>query len=423
MKNSKKIFSRRKFIGQNLKLGLLSTLSFTKLGLAQENKLASHVVELESSAYKKLFTLKNNFTYFNTGSLGPSPRSVTYAVIDRLKSNEVNASNGHKIFDICREKLAKLLHTKTSLIGITRNATEGMNIVARSLKLKPSDEVILTTHEHIGGAAPWLALQKEIGITIKLVELDLSGKKNYDLIKNQITDKTKVIVFSHVLCTTGMILPAGKISALCRKREIYSVVDGAQAAGLIDIDIAKIKPHFYIGSGHKWLFGPKGTGFIYMDEAFLTENPPHFVGAYSDCNFDLGNLELDYLQTASREEYGTRNSAITEGFSTALDFYFDIEIDTITAHYEKLRTAFEKEIRDYSKIQILSPSDRKCSTGLYTIRVKNQDNIELSKTLRKNLIVTRGIYENDLNAIRFSFAIFNTEEDAFNAAREVIKLI
>ncbi len=144
-----------------------------------------------------------------------------------------------------------------------------MNTVARSLSLKEGDEVILSKDEHIGGAAIWLALSKEIGITIKLVDLDYSGKNNFNIIKKSVTDKTKVLVLSHVTCTTGMILPVKKIANYCKKKGIISCIDGAQAVGMIPVNITDINPDFYVTSGHKWLFGSKGTGILYINEYFL----------------------------------------------------------------------------------------------------------------------------------------------------------
>jgi cysteine desulfurase/selenocysteine lyase len=427
--------SRRSFIKKNMLTGLFLTagVPFLKANpLLEPEKYYPPLKDCKSD-YKKIdwenirsqFLISREKHYLNTGSLGPSPRVVIDTVYQSMEKLEKIVSHGRRDIEETHEKAAQFLNVTADEIAFTRNATEGINIAARSLPLKAGDEIIITTHEHVGGAAPWMALQKDFGVVVKLVDLDYSGENNLQLIKDKITEKTKVVAFSHITCTTGMKLPAKAIVELCRSKGIYSCIDGAQALGMFPIDLLDINPDFYAGSGHKWLFGPKGTGVLFINKNIIEDILPVFVGAYSGCEYDLNSLSLEYGTTAQRQEYGTRNTPITLGLGSAFDFINRIGIENVAKRGRELGTYFRKEIADLSEIEILTPSKEEYSASMLTIRIKDKDNLKLNPTMRNDKkIVMRGIYENDINGIRISFAVFNSFEEIdllVNALRETIK--
>ncbi|MGB0851178.1 MAG: aminotransferase class V-fold PLP-dependent enzyme, partial [Bacteroidia bacterium] len=302
--NNSRPDTRRQFIKYKVLGGLLGIIGLPFLSFGRDINPTSKGKLFQSKKLSKdanwdeirrQFSLRDNFAHLNTSSQGPSPTVVVNNIIDTLKNEETRATYNHAIVKQTREKISSLLNTNSDQIAITRNTTEGMNIVARSLALQKGDEVIMSKDEHIGGAAIWIALEKELGIRVVLIDLDYSGKDNLKILKKSLTNKTKVVMLSHITCTTGMILPAKKIVKLCRENRIISVIDGAQAFGAIPIDLGDINPDFYVTSGHKWLFGPKGTGVLFMNRKFLLNNPPHFAGAYSDSKFDLSSKTLDFL--------------------------------------------------------------------------------------------------------------------------------
>ena len=287
-----------------------------------------------------------------------------------------------------------------------------MNIAARSLPLKKGDEILLTNHEHIGGAAPWLALQKDIGVTLRLVELDMSGENNLQLLKDSIGPKTKVISFSHVTSTTGMLLPAKEIAELCKENNIFCCIDGAQSAGLIPVDLNDINPDIYACSGHKWLYGPSGTGILFINKTVIEKCSPNHVGAYTDKKYDLDSLTLEYLMTASRQEYGTRNSPLIYGLESALDFIHEIGFEHIVQRRKELANYFLSAIDNFKDIKVISPQNVDYCTPMISLQIvgidssKSTPNLYLDQKIR-----VRGIYENNLNAFRISFSIFNTKSE------------
>ncbi|PCJ66460.1 MAG: hypothetical protein COA58_06695 [Bacteroidetes bacterium] len=414
--------TRRNFIKEKILGGLFFAAGIPLLSFGNifKSENATSLMFPIAPANKKMnwdeireqFVIQKGKHYFNSASYGPSPRVVIDHVCETLRYLESEVHTGHELTASIHDKVSTFLNTSPDEIAITRNATEGMNIIARSLPLKAGDEILLSSHEHIGGSAPWIALQKDIGVVIKLIDLDLTGKDNFQIIKDHITERTKVVSFSHITCTTGMCLPAKKIVAYCRKKGIYSCVDGAQALGMISIDLEDINPDFYTCSGHKWLFGPKGTGILFINKRVIEKCSPVFVGAYSDSKFDLVSLTLEYKITAQREEYGTRNIPIMAGLGSAIDFISTIGIENIEARGKELAKYFRTGLSQHPKIEILTPEDSNFSASMITIRIKNKDNSVIRNQIsRENDIHVRLIHENDINGLRISFAIFNSIQE------------
>jgi len=198
--------SRRNFIKTNLLGGLYFTSAVPLLAIpinaqaeddlsVEEIQTSQNYEDINWKKIRKQFLLDTNKTYLNTASLGPSPKIVLKTIYDSMVSLETSCETGHGQIKAVHEKLGKFLNVDAEEIAITRNATEGMNIIAQSLKLTKGDEVIVTTHEHVGGAAPWLHLKNTNGVVVKLINLDLTGEFNLQLIKDALPKKQKLCAF------------------------------------------------------------------------------------------------------------------------------------------------------------------------------------------------------------------------------------
>lgn len=415
---SNKTKSRRAFIKLAVFSGISGIISPLK-SIATSSRsfkfdlkksVAQFQTPINQTLIRKLFPLELKKSYFNLASHSLISNEVINRISEILTYYSTVAINDRKPMEQCRESLAKLFKVDKRKIALTRNATESANIVAKGLELNANDEVIITTHEHIGGASPWIALAKEKGIKVIPVELDLAGKTNLERIEKNITPKTQVIYVSHITCTTGMCLPVESIVRLCQKKNIISCIDGAQAMGMIPLDIGKINPDFYIGCGHKWLLGPRGTGILYAkDTSLLT---PVFVGSYSDADFNLAKTTITYRDEISREEYGTRNIALYGGLSSSIELLESLTLENISQYASSLATYFRHQLEDDSKITFLSPKMKKYSSSIVTIRLLNTNNRDaVNNLLNKHNIFARWIYECNLDAIRISFSILNSEQE------------
>lgn len=158
------------------------------------------------SLVREQFPLTRDRAYFNTGGLGASPYRVIDAVKQKLDELEAVSETGRsqELWSTIKDKAAQMFGAEPSEIAFTRNATEGMNIVANGLPLRQGDEVVLTTHEHVGGTLCWLNRQRRDGIIVKTFEPDTArAEGNLEQIERVITSKTRAISISHVTCTTG----------------------------------------------------------------------------------------------------------------------------------------------------------------------------------------------------------------------------
>ncbi|MEQ8910276.1 MAG: aminotransferase class V-fold PLP-dependent enzyme [Vicingaceae bacterium] len=420
--------NRRDFIKKNALAAIYaSTIGpFTAFGASQSKSAKVDFSALSGdSLWRKVraeFPLFKRKVYFNVASLGPASSPTVKEIQSQSVGLAENGRDGRWLIEESREKFAAFLNAKTAEICFCRNATEGMNMVANVAPLKSGDEVILTDQEHIGGSAPWLALAKEKGIKVKVVELDLTGEKVLQQLKESVSEKTKMISFSHVCCTTGLVLPAEEIVAFCREKNIMSCVDGAQALGMFPLDLKSIKPDFYAASGHKWMFGPIGSGLLYVNQNIIEKCNAGYAGAFSDQHFDLEGKSLKLRQEASRWEYGTRNSIQVAAMAASLEMIKNIGIARIQARGKELRNSFREKLEKEEAITILSPQKEEFASSIFTFRLDRGGNQEMVEKLRQNGFVCRYIYEADLDAIRLSFSIMNLKEELNQFHQELMAL-
>ena len=360
---------------------------------------------------RNLFNLKNDRTFLNTASIGPTYHSVEEQIISTMRLLNSKITTGHSMVGSVRSKIAKFLNADTTEVAITRNSTEGMNIIAQNLSLKKGDEIILSSHEHIGGAAPWLALKEQLGFTIKVIDISNKNGDVLKTLKDAFTPRTKALSVSHILCTTGEILPVKQIVNLCKEYNIISCIDGAQALGMIPTDLADIDPDFYTTCGHKWLFGPEGSGILYVNKNRLPSCKSHYMGAYSDSEFNLQKQKMVLVKSASRMEYGTRNTPLIIGLGEAVDVATTIGVEKIAKRGKELADYFLEKISSIKNIKIITPLSENAYCSIITIKIKGKDNLNISKQLNDKALFIRGIYENDLNALRVSFSIYNTKNE------------
>ncbi len=357
------------------------------------------------------FPLTDERIYFNTGGLGPSPRCVIDAYLEANRRLERICETGHSEVKKVRAATADFLGCDADEIALTRNTTEGMNLIARGLPLRAGDEVLLSTHEHPGGAIPWLALAKDKKIKVRLFEPGESAARNLEIIAAQLSKRTRVLSLSHITCTNGLVFPVKKISQVCRDREVIIVYDGAHPPGMMPVDLSDIDCDFYAASGHKWLLGPKGTGFLYIKRDMLDVWKPTYVGAYSDSNYDLDALELEYKREANIVEYGTRNTPLLLAFGAALHFLSTISMERIAARGKYLADTLRGGLSRCAYIELLTPREPQSCASITTFRPLRKKHTELIGELSAAGFRTRIVNEHKLDGIRVSTHIYTSFEE------------
>ncbi|MGD8726403.1 MAG: aminotransferase class V-fold PLP-dependent enzyme [Gemmatimonadales bacterium] len=374
---------------------------------------AARTEEERWQAVREQFLLEPGYAYLNTAGLGPSPLPVVEMVDTSWRELERRSETGHGRRAEVREAMCRFLGCSEDELAFTRSATEGMNLVARGISLEPGSQVLMTTHEHPGGAMPWLALAEDRDISIATFDPGLDGESLVERLTAALTPQTRVVMVCHVTCTVGAVLPVKEIAELCRARGIVSVIDGAQAPGQLPVDLHALGCDFYVASGHKWLLGPKGTGFLYVRDEMLDRWKPSYVGAYSDSGFDLAAGRFERLRPASASEYGTRNTPLLLGFGAALEFISTIGIDRVTARGATLAQRLRRHLESIDGVELLTPATPGTSAAIVTFRLPTSggDPWDWCNLLRREHdFRLRPVGEAGLMAVRASTHVFNTEE-------------
>jgi len=356
------------------------------------------------------FSLEPNLTYLNTGGLGPSPRCVVEAISRSMTELERVSESGREQFDEVRRKACRFLNCDEDELAFTANTTEALNIVARSLRLKAGEEVLLTTHEHIGGALPWMALAQDDGVVVRTFEPGRNAGETLDRFAAALTPKTRAVSVSHITCTLGMVLPVKQIVRLCREKGVVSVVDGAQAVGMIPVDLRDIDADFYATSGHKWLLGPKGTGLLYVNKRMLPHWRGQYAGAYTDKAYSLDEGRFERIQAARAIEVGTRNTPLIVGLGTAVDFLDSLGMDMVARHGAGLIRHLRKKLQALGRVEVLTPNAPEFSASILTFQIAPAPMDAgdwATRLLNEHRLRVRPINEHRLAAIRVCAHVFN----------------
>ena len=359
-------------------------------------------------------------TYLNTGGLGPAPRPVLQRFRETTDDLQRRSETGHGLIESARPVVADFFGADEKEIMFTRNATEGNAIVASGMRLQAGDEVVIDSHAHPGGAIPWLNRWKQDGIVVRTFDpSNTDGTGILQRIADQMTNRTRIIQVSHVTAPTGILMPVGEIAALARNRGCWIHIDGAQSAGMLPIDLHAIGCDSWATSGHKWLGAPHGTGVLYIRADRLEDIRPTEVGAYSDQGYSLPD-RFDYIDSARRHESGTRNAPLVVGLKTACEFMAGIGMDRVRQRgldlTERLRTGLES----VDSVEILTPLDADLHGSILTFRSAEMDFRQLYETISADFqLRIRIVTEADLNAVRISLHIFNSEQDADRVIRAV----
>jgi selenocysteine lyase/cysteine desulfurase len=357
---------------------------------------------------QRQFRLEPGLLYFNNASLGPSPVQVADATdafrrqLDAFPSRYMwGGWNEEKA--AVRSKAAELLGAAREEIALIHNTTEGMNLIASSLDLDPGDEVILADHEHPSGTVPWQYWQEPKGVRLVrpvLPILPSDPAEITEIYRRAITPRTRVISMCHVINTNGLILPVREVSEMARKRGILVAVDGAQAPGMVDVDLHDLGCDFYAASSHKWLFSPKGVGVFYARQASQSLLKPLIV-----CR------GWENRSIRSFENYNTRNLPEVLGLGVALDFQNLMRPERRLARIHQLKRFFRDHIEDDPGFAIKTPASDALSCGITTVEVVGRDVREAAEALsERHHIDCRPMTSHDLNGLRISLSVFNTED-------------
>lgn len=313
-------------------------------------------------------------------------------------------------FEAVRRQVAALLHADPAEIALTRNVSDGINIVLHGLDWRPGDQVILTDHEHPSGTVPWLALAERAGVELRWLELVDDADEIVARFERLLTSRTRLAMLSHVSCLTGLRLPVERLCRLARQAGALTLVDGAHAEGQFEVDVQALGCDFYAACGHKWLLGPQGVGMLYVRRELVERLRPIWLGWDVQQSFDRLARSYRLPDTAARFEQSTRAWPLYLAFGKAIEFVEEVGLAAIEARVQGLRRDFLDQLRTTPGVAVLSPLEPALGTGLVTVRVAGWPCDALQQRLwEEQRIITNVIREFD--AVRFSLAFFTTEHE------------
>ncbi|GGM71621.1 selenocysteine lyase/cysteine desulfurase [Halarchaeum rubridurum] len=343
-------------------------------------------------------------TYLNTGASGPSPERVVEAAEAALERHEYEAHatenpyvSAAELFDDARERLAAHLDTDPSSVALTQSTTDGVNRIATAIDWEPGDVVVRTDVEHAAGVLPWRRLRDSHGVRTRVVPTT-GGRIDRAAYREAVAD-ARLVCLSALTWTHGTRLPVADLVDEAHDAGAEVLVDAVQVPGQAPMPVESWGADYVAAAGHKWLCGPWGAGFLYVDPDAAERLEPLQVG-YRSVR-DPEGAGYEFHPGARRLEVGTVSPGPHAGLMEALDVVEEVGLDAIRDRIDALTERFVDGLADD---RLLGPDTPE--SGL--VAFESDDPEALVAGLRERGVVVRAL---PTGAVRASFHVFNTAED------------
>ena len=365
--------------------------------------------------------------YFDNAASSQRPLQVIDAISDYYKFSHSNVHRGvhslsqeaTNLFEATRAKLQKLINAKEEHeIIYTQGTTEGINLVANSFGeafINEGDEIVISNMEHHSNIVPWQMLAERKKAILKVIPIDERGQLDLKTYKNILSERTKIVALVHISNALGTINPVKELASLAHEYGAAFLVDGAQSAPHIAVDVQDIDCDFYVASGHK-MFGPTGVGFLYGKEEYLNKMPPFMGGGEMISHVTMAKTEYNVLPF--KFEAGTPNIAGFVGFGAAIDYIEDLGLDFIEKEEQELLAYAESKMKSLEGIRFIGTAEKKASLISFLVDGTHPYDIgtlldQMGIAVRIGHHCTEPIMDRyDIpGTVRASFAFYNTKEE------------
>jgi selenocysteine lyase/cysteine desulfurase len=340
---------------------------------------------------RKQFFIPPDEAYFNTGTLGACPRQVLDAVVESMLDMEKTIAHydyrpehpeyiaGYRPQEELRKKAGDILNADAREIALLQNATMGINFIANGLNLQPGDEVLVAGYEHPAVVGAWDLRAKRQGIVVRKLDLPVPTPDPQTVVKifaDALGPRVRVIAVPHVTSRHGIVMPVQELCALARAKAVFTLIDGAQAAGQMRVDVKKIGCDAYACSPHKWLLAPPGNGLLYVREERQRDLWATLASAH--WNDDEPGTGLFRLM-----QFGTANAALLAGLDAALDFYRRVGPERIERRTISLADRLRQGLKTIKGVEISSPLHPALAGAIVTYGVPGLSAMQLQDELWK----------------------------------------
>lgn len=374
--------------------------------------------------------------YLDSAATSQKPLAVIEKIDEYYKKYNSNVHRGvHTLgsmatdgYEGAREKVRNFLHASSvEEIIFTRGTTTSINIVAQSYgeaNLQEDDEIVLTYMEHHSNIIPWQQAAKRTGAKLKYLPMNEDGTLSMADVKEAVGPKTKIVAVTHVSNVLGTVNPVKEIAEIAHANDAVIVVDGAQGAPHIKVDVQELDCDFYAFSGHK-MGGPTGIGVLYGKKALLNNmEPVEFGGEMIDF---VGLHESTWKELPWKFEGGTPIIAGAIGLGAAIDFINSVGFDTIESHEKELAGYAMEVLSNVDGLTIYGPKER---AGVVTFNIDDVHPHDVATVLDSEGIAIRAGHHcaqplmkwlDVSSTARASFYIYNTKEEVDRLAEGLIK--
>jgi isopenicillin-N epimerase len=408
--------SRRNFF---LSLPALAALPASWTTFATALRAAPGAPDASNEAYwslvKRQFPLADDLIYLNAANVCPASRPVLDRHAEYMRDFQSNPSFQNRakyeaMRERLRDKLAGMLRVTSDEIAITRNTSEGTNIVVKGVDLKPGDEVLITDHNHPSNNDSWKVRAQREGFSVKSLPVRVPAASRDQLIsevEKAVTAQTKVIAVTHLTSTTGILYPAQEIAAMARRRGIWMHLDGAQTFAALDVNLKEIGCDSYSASAHKWLMGPLEAGILFVRSERIPSLWPSIVTAGW----------TDHLKGARKlEVYGQRDDPRIVALESAVDFALLIGMDAIESRMRLLATSMKEQFSQIGGVRLKTNIQPELSGGVVKADINRVPTKQAYDALwNQNRIAIAMTPSGDSQGLRFSPHIYNSREDVDRA--------
>lgn len=380
--------------------------------------------------------------YLDNAATVQKPQAVIDAISNYYKLYNSNVHRGvHTLsqeashhYEQARIKAAAFIGAKSAQeIIFTKGTTDGINLVAQSFvkpRLQKGNEIVLTMMEHHSNIIPWQMIAQEKEAVLKIAPISESGELVMDEFEKLISKQTKIIALTHVSNTMGTINNVSKIIEIAKQNSIPVLIDGAQSAPHMQVDVAGMDCDFYVFSGHK-VYGPTGIGILYAKEEHINSMPPYQGGGgiISTVTFN----KTTYVQGPLKFEAGTPNIEGAIGLAAAFDYCNNVGMETIFEHETMLLKYANSQFKNFPQVKIIGTSEHKA--GVISFALENIHPFDIGTLLDKFGIAVRTGHHctqplmnffNVAGTTRMSFGIYNTTQEIdyfFGALEKVLRML
>ena len=374
---------------------------------------------------RQAFYLREEITYLQGGTVGPSACSTIERVHELQRFLEEDPLHHRYNGDLVearersRQKLAHFLGTRPERVAMVLNTTMAMNIPARGLQMEAGSEIVMGDQEYASTRNIWEVTAKRKGLVIRLAKLPMmptDSEEIVDAFAAAMTRNTKLVLFSHVYFTTGLVTPVAHLTRMAHDKGAIVVVDGAHAPGMIPLELDAWDCDFYGASCHKWLLAPKGVGFAYVAERHAGNMEPPLLG-----------FELPESSDAQRFEVpGVCDWTHAAALETALDFQLNIGWqDRIRPYCLALARYLKQRLLAFEGSHLTVPLDEEMSGFIVSFYIEGVDAGKVCRFMWEELgieVVNTSAYGHSCFRVSTHFyASFEDLDRFLEALDEVVK--